>query len=152
MGRGCGEWEHLARGDVKAVHPVDSASLQAVLVVASGPEGGVSAVRRVGRACELRRWRASGGKKLSPARCMFREAQDGRGTLSGSRAVLAALSSPHSRIVLGCRVREQDPRSGRVHEALAACAATKASRAGKIEAPDPMGSRSGPSDVRVGDR
>ena len=42
--RGCGEWEHLARGDVKAVHPVAFASLQAFA---------------------LRRRRASGGENFS---------------------------------------------------------------------------------------
>jgi hypothetical protein len=42
--RGCGELEHLARGDVKAVHPVAGAALQAL---------------------ELRRRRASGGENFS---------------------------------------------------------------------------------------
>ena len=51
----------------------------------------------------------------------------------------------------GC-CRDQDPQSGRVREALAACAAAKACGAGKIEAPDPVGPISGPSVVRVGDR
>ena len=64
------------------------------------------------------------------------------------RSVVAPLA-PLS--AAGC-CREQDPQAGRVREALAACAATKACRTGKIEAPDPMGPRSGPSVVRVGDR
>jgi hypothetical protein len=61
------------------------------------------------QALALRRRRASGGEKLFPAVegslhvLLFREAQDGRDTPSGSRAVLAAPSSPLSRL-LGCRV------------------------------------------------